>query len=125
MGWLVGKLKPLTPMHYVAVFSNKLAKTWVIYIKHARLYVRRIVKRQLNQRHYRNQSLCRVPEALGEALKTLGKCFAEYYTRQRRLGEQCIGKAFFAESFFSGTRQRSLPSARQHSAKKSGHYGAG
>jgi hypothetical protein len=50
MGWLVGKLKPLTPMHYVAVFSNKLAKTWVIYIKHARLYVRRIVKRQLNQR---------------------------------------------------------------------------
>jgi hypothetical protein len=23
--------------------------------------------------HYRNQSLCRVPEALGEALKTLGK----------------------------------------------------
>jgi hypothetical protein len=60
--------------------------------------------------HYRNQSLCRVPEALGEALKTLGKGFAECYTRQRRLGEQCIGKAFFAESFFSGTRQRSLPS---------------
>jgi hypothetical protein len=27
-------------------------------------------------------------------------------TRQRRLGKQCIGKDFFAEYFFSGTRQR-------------------
>jgi hypothetical protein len=27
-------------------------------------------------------------------------------TRQRRLGKQCIGKAFFVEYFFSGTRQR-------------------
>ena len=44
-------------------------------------------------------------------------------TRQRRLGKQCIGKAFFAEYFFSGTRQRGLPSAREHSAKKSGRYG--
>jgi hypothetical protein len=61
--------------------------------------------------HYRNQSLHRVPEALGEALKTLGK--------------QCIGKDFFAEYFLSGTRQRCLPSAREHSAKKSGRYGAG
>jgi hypothetical protein len=52
-----------------------------------------------------------VPEALGEALKTLGK--------------QCIGKAFFAECFFSGTRQSGLPSAREHSAKKSSRYGAG
>jgi hypothetical protein len=66
-----------------------------------------------------------VPEALGEALKTLGKGFAECYTRQRRLGKQCIGKAFFAECFFSGTRQTSLPSASEHSAKKSGRYGAG
>jgi hypothetical protein len=56
--------------------------------------------------HYRNQSLHRVPEALGKALKTLGKAFAECYTRQRRLDKQCIGKAFFAECFFSGTRQR-------------------
>jgi hypothetical protein len=58
-----------------------------------------------------------VPEALGEALKTLGKSFAECYTRQRRLGEQCFGKAFFAESFFSGTRQRlchyTMPSVTQ------------
>jgi hypothetical protein len=38
-----------------------------------------------------------VPEALGEALKTLGKLFAECRTRQRGLGTQCIGKAFFAE----------------------------
>jgi hypothetical protein len=56
--------------------------------------------------HYWNQSLRRVSEALGEALKTLDKVFAECYTRQRRLGKQCIGKAFFAECFFSGTRQR-------------------
>jgi hypothetical protein len=33
--------------------------------------------------HYRNQPLRRVPEALGEALKTLGKGFAECNTRQR------------------------------------------
>jgi hypothetical protein len=37
--------------------------------------------------HYQNQSLRRVPEALGEALKTLGKGFAECDTRQRRLGK--------------------------------------
>jgi hypothetical protein len=47
-----------------------------------------------------------VPEALGKALKTLGKLFAECRTRQRGLGIQCIGKAIFAEYFFSGTRQR-------------------
>jgi hypothetical protein len=66
-----------------------------------------------------------VPEELGKALKTLGKAFAECNTRQRRLDKQCIGKAFFAECFLSGTRQNSLPSAREHSAKKSGRYGAG
>jgi hypothetical protein len=44
-------------------------------------------------------------------------------TRQRRLSKQYINKAFFAEYFFSGTRQRGLPSAREHSAKKSGRYG--
>jgi hypothetical protein len=75
--------------------------------------------------HYRKRALCRVPEALGKADKTLGKGFAECRTRQRRLGKQCIGKAFFAEYFFSGTRQRGLPSAREHSAKKSGRYGDG
>jgi hypothetical protein len=57
-------------------------------------------------RHYRNRRLCRVLQALGKALKTLGKGFAECRTRQRRLGTQCIGKAFFDEYFFSGTRQR-------------------
>jgi hypothetical protein len=56
--------------------------------------------------HYRNRRLCRVPEALGKALKTLGKDFAECRTWQRGLGAQCIGKAFFAEYFFSGTQQR-------------------
>jgi hypothetical protein len=75
--------------------------------------------------HYRKRVLCRVPEALGKALKTLGKTFVECHTRQRRLGKQCIGKAFFAEYFFWGTRQRGLPSAREHSAKKSSRYGAG
>jgi hypothetical protein len=36
--------------------------------------------------HYRNRRLCRVPEALDKALKTLGKIFAECRTRQRGLG---------------------------------------
>jgi hypothetical protein len=75
--------------------------------------------------HYRKRALCRVPEALGKAVKTLGKGFAECRTRQRRLGKQCIGKAFFAEYFFSGTQQRGLPSAREHSAKKSNCYDDG
>jgi hypothetical protein len=66
-----------------------------------------------------------VPEALGEALKTLGKGFAECNTRQRSLGKQCIGKHFFAEYFFSGTRQRSWPSFWVHSENKSDRYGAG
>jgi hypothetical protein len=61
----------------------------------------------------------------GKALKTLGKGFTECRTRQRRLAKQCIGKAFFAEYFFSGTRQRGLPSASDHSAKKSSRYGNG
>jgi hypothetical protein len=66
-----------------------------------------------------------VPEALGKVLKTLGKGFAECYTRQRGLGTQCISKAFFAEYFFSGTRQKGLTSARGHSAKKNSCYGVG
>jgi hypothetical protein len=41
-----------------------------------------------------------VPEALGKALKTLGKRFAECRTRQRGLDIQCIGKTVFAEYFF-------------------------
>jgi hypothetical protein len=59
-----------------------------------------------NAYHYRKRTLCRVPEALGKTVKTLGKGFAQCRTRQRRLVKQCIGKAFFAEYFFSGTRQR-------------------
>ena len=42
--------------------------------------------------------------AHGEAQKTLGKGFAECYTRQMALGEQRLGKAVFAEC--------SLPSAK-------------
>jgi hypothetical protein len=66
--------------------------------------------------HYRKRVLCRVPKSTRQSLKN---------TRQRRLGKQCIDKAFFVEYFFSGTRQRGLPSAREHSAKKSSHYGDG
>jgi hypothetical protein len=40
-----------------------------------------------------------VPEALGKALKTLGKGFAECRTRQRGLGTQCIGKASLPSTF--------------------------
>jgi hypothetical protein len=58
-----------------------------------------------SDKHYRNQ-------ALGKALKTVGKRFAECRTRQRGLGTQCIGKAVFVEYFFSGTRQSGLRSAR-------------
>jgi hypothetical protein len=50
--------------------------------------------------HYWNRRLCRVAEALGKALKTLDRVFVECRTRQRRIGTQCIGKAFFAEYFF-------------------------
>jgi hypothetical protein len=84
-----------------------------------------LVRIELRIYHYRNRSLRRVPEALGEDIKTLGKGFAECNTRQRRLGKQYIGKDIFAEYFFSDTRQRCLPSAREHSAKKSDRYGAG
>jgi hypothetical protein len=75
--------------------------------------------------HYRKRALCRMSEALGKAVKTLDKGFTECRTQQRRLGKQCIGKPFFVEYFFSGTRQRGLPSAREHSAKKNGRYGDG
>jgi hypothetical protein len=37
---------------------------------------------------------------------TLGKAFADCNTRQRTLGKYFIGKGFFAEYFFSDTRQR-------------------
>jgi hypothetical protein len=102
---------PSTSMHRLFLFS----------------YVRSSVLlwRDYAYNHYRNRRLCWVPEALGKALKTLGKVFAECRTRQRGLGTQCIDKALFAEYFFSGTRQSGLPSAREHSAKKSSHYDAG
>jgi hypothetical protein len=51
--------------------------------------------------HYRNRILCRVSKTLGKGYFTLGKGFAECNTRQRTLG-----KGFFAECFFSDTRQR-------------------
>jgi hypothetical protein len=57
-------------------------------------------------KHYRNRVLCRVSKTLGKGYFTLGKAFAECNTRQRTLGKDFIGKGFFAECFFSDTRQR-------------------
>jgi hypothetical protein len=47
-----------------------------------------------------------VPEALGKALKTLGKGFAECDTRQRRLDKQCIGKALCRVLFLGHSTKR-------------------
>jgi hypothetical protein len=97
--------------------------------------------------HYRNQSLCRVPEALGEALKTLSKedsaksasakaslpsafsqalgkplCRVPESIRQRKVAVTAPGDGDgdFAECCLEDTRQRSYlcrVSSRQHSAK--------
>jgi hypothetical protein len=56
--------------------------------------------------HYRNRVLCRVFKTLDKHYFTLGKGFAECNTRQKTLGKDFIGKWFFAECFFSDTRQR-------------------
>lgn len=45
-------------------------------------------------------------QALGKDRYTLGKGFAECYTRQMALGKQFIGTDPFAECTLSGTRQR-------------------
>jgi hypothetical protein len=66
---------------------------------------------RVRSRHYRNRVLCRVSKTLGKGYFTLGKAFVECNTRQRTLGKDFIGKGFFAECFFSDTRQK-------HSAKK-------
>jgi hypothetical protein len=74
--------------------------------------------------HYRNQALYRVSRALGKALNTLGKGFAECRTRQRVHDKKFVGKDLFAECFLSGTLQRLCRVPRQHSAKKSCRDGA-
>jgi hypothetical protein len=48
---------------------------------------------------YRNRMLCRVPEALNKAWKTLDKVFTECRTYQRGFDEQYIGKGVFANAF--------------------------
>jgi len=73
--------------------------------------------------HYWRRRLCRVPEALGKGRYTLGKAFAECYTRQRALGKQFIGKDLFTECTLSDTRQRLCRVPIRHSAKKSSHDG--
>src|SRR5687767_6737909 len=55
--------------------------------------------------HYGKQTICRVPQALDEDPKTLGKGFAECYTRQIAHGKFCVGKHYFAECQNSSTRQ--------------------
>jgi hypothetical protein len=55
--------------------------------------------------HCRNRLLCRVPQALVKALKTLGKRFAECDTRERGLDKLYIGNDLFAECIMSGTQQ--------------------
>jgi len=54
--------------------------------------------------HYRNAQVCHVFTVHGKAKKTLGKSFAECYTRQTALGVHSDGKSLFAECFLSGTR---------------------
>jgi hypothetical protein len=53
--------------------------------------------------HYRNRVLCRVREALGKPKKHSAKSLSSVALGN---GEQYIGKGFFAEYFFSGTRHR-------------------
>jgi hypothetical protein len=57
--------------------------------------------------HYRSRLLCRRPQALGKVSKALDKAFAERSSRQSALGENPIGKGFFAESRLSGSARRS------------------
>ena len=64
-----------------------------------------------------------MPEALGKGRYTLGKAFAECYTRQWALDKQFIGKDLFVECTLSGTRQRLCRVPIRHSAKKSGRDG--
>jgi hypothetical protein len=63
--------------------------------------------------HYRNRWLCRVPEALDKALKTLGKGFAECRTRQRGLGTQCIDKPSLPSTFSRALGKEKQPLRRR------------
>jgi hypothetical protein len=58
--------------------------------------------------------------ALGKALNTLGKGFAECHTRQRAHGKKVVGKAAFAECLLSDTQQRlcRVPAEPKNSEKK-------
>jgi hypothetical protein len=73
-------------------------------------YCTRVLRKPGRHRdiHYRNQLLCRVSQTHGKDNFTLGKRFAECYTRQRTLGELYIGNSLFADYFLSGTRQRKV-----------------
>ena len=68
--------------------------------------------------HYRISLLCRVPQTLGKALNTLGKCFAECSTRHTAHGDCLLGKGVFAECFSSSTWQTLCRVSRRPSAKK-------
>jgi hypothetical protein len=63
-------------------------------------------------KHYRNRRLCRVPEALGKALKNTRQRLCRMSHSARGLDIQCIGKAVFAEYFSQALgKEASLPSA--------------
>jgi hypothetical protein len=66
-----------------------------LYDEAVRLRASCYVHRGVSHLHYRNQSLRRVPEALGEALKTLGKGFAECNTRQTVHRQRLLCRVLF------------------------------
>ena len=59
-------------------------------------------------RSYWIQEVCRVPAALGEAQKTLGKGFAECYTRQTLYRQTLVCRVFFV-----GHSAKTLPSVQK------------
>jgi hypothetical protein len=63
------------------------------------------MRHHLEPTHYRTSVLCRVPETLGKAQKTLGNKFAKCGSRRSAHGFLFVGEAGFAECHFSGTRQ--------------------
>jgi len=66
--------------------------------------------------HYRKQELCRVSKAYGEAQKSLGKGFAECYTRQT--AQNTRQPYFFAEA--KGAEEESARSLDVHKTPPQG-----
>ena len=64
-------------------------------------------------------------DGFAECLKHSAKALLSVALGKEGSAYSASTKAVFAEYFFSGTRQSGLPSAREHSTKKSSHYGDG